>query len=141
VPIVATVAVVLVAISYLLVECATPICLSEARVNSRSRLALESKLSAILAQLPAESTILMQTGEYVGALQDAGVHLSRVVWEGNHPAWDNAIAAPAASADNVVAVQGNDDWYSIRLFPQKLEKIAEFDTPEKPRVTVYRTQK
>jgi hypothetical protein len=27
------------------------------------------------------------------------------------------------------------------LFPQHLEKIAEYDTPDKPRVTVYRSQK
>jgi hypothetical protein len=127
--------------SYVVVVMATPICLREAQVNSRSRIALESKLSTILSALPADSKILMQTGEFVGALQDAGIPLSRVVWEGDHPAWDNAMSAPAESADYVVAFAGDSVWYATRLFPRGLQKITEYDTPEKPRVTIYRTQK
>jgi hypothetical protein len=83
----------------------------------------------------------MQTGEFVGALQDAGIPLSRIVWEGDHPAWDSAMAAPAEYADYVVAFAGDNVWYATRLFPQHLEKIAEYDTPDKPRVSVYRSQK
>lgn len=127
--------------SYVVIARWTPICLREAQVNSKSRLALESRLAPILAELPPESKILMQTGQFVGALQDAGVSLSRVVWEGDHPAWENAMSAPAENAEYVVAFSGDDVWYATRLFPQNLEKIAEFDTPDKPRVTVYRTQK
>jgi hypothetical protein len=127
--------------SYIVVARFTPICLREARVNSQSRIALESRLAPILASVPPESKILMQTGEFVGALQDAGISLSRVVWEGDHPTWDKAMSAPAEYADYVVAFAGDNVWYATRLFPQKLEKIAEFDTPEKPRVTVYRTRK
>jgi hypothetical protein len=127
--------------SYTLLASQTPICLREAQVNSRSRIALETKLAAILSQLPADSKILMQTGEFVGALQDAGISLSRVVWEGDHPAWDSAMAAPAEHSDYVVAFAGDNVSYAARLFPQHLEKMAEFDTPEKPRVTVYRAQR
>jgi hypothetical protein len=127
--------------SYIVVARFTPICLREARVNSVSRLALESRLVPILASLPPDSKILMQTGEFVGALQDAGISLSRVVWEGDHPTWDMAMSAPAEYANYVVAFAGDNVWYATRLFPQKLEKIAEFDTPDKPCVTVYRTRK
>jgi hypothetical protein len=127
--------------SYVVVERWTPICLREARVNSKSRIELESRLAPILAGLPPDSKILMQTGEFVGALQDAGVPLSRVVWEGDHPTWDKAMSAPGDYADYVVAFAGDNVWYATKLFPQNLEKIAEFDTPDKPRVTVYRTRK
>lgn len=136
-----SVTVAVVALSYALISLQSPICLREAQVNSRTRIALESKLSVILRNLPADSTILMQTGEFVGALQEAGIPLRRVVWEGDHPAWDEAMSAPAEQANYVVAFAGDNVWYAARLFPQHLEKIAEFDTPEKPRVTVYRTRK
>ena len=139
--IVAAAVIAIVAASYVLIAMQTPICLREAQVNSRSRIELEKKLSTILSSLPANSTILMQTGEFVGALQDAGIPLSRIVWEGDHPAWDSAMAAPAEYADYVVAFAGDNVWYATRLFPQYLEKIVEYDTPNKPRVTVYHTQR
>lgn len=129
----------MVAASYCMVAWRIPICLREARVNGQTRIALEARLAGILRQLPPQSTILMQTGEYVGALQSAGIPLRRVIWEGVHPEWDNALADPAHYGDYVVAVQGNEVWYATRLFPSELEVFDEFDPPGKPHVTVYRS--
>lgn len=131
--------VVLVAGSYVSVALATPICLREARVNSISRLALEERLAAELRSLPGDASILMFTGSYVGALQREGIHLRRIISEANHPAWDEALVDPAGYADYVVAVEGDPVWYAARLFPKRLEKVSEFDSTGKPRVTVYRS--
>jgi len=133
--------VLVVSASYILVAVQSPICLREARVNSTSRLALEAQLSGILAKLPPDATIMMQTGEYVGALQNAGIHLSRIVWEGDHPHWDEGLAAPSKYADYVVAYDRSQLWYATRLFPQNLVKIAEFETPDKPKVIVYKSER
>lgn len=131
--------IVLCAGSYLQVARTTPICLREARANSSSRIALEKRLAAILKTTPSNSVILMQTGEFVGALQRAGIPIRRVIWEGSHPEWDEALTDPAGYADYIVAIQGSEVWYATRLFPENLRVVAEFDTPGKPRVAVYKS--
>jgi hypothetical protein len=125
--------------SYFDLARATPICLREARVNSFDRIRLEERLAAEFRKLPPNATILMFTGEYVGALQREGIHLRRVISESIHPEWDYALAAPAQYADYVVTAKGDPLSYAVRLFPAGLEKIAEFDTPGKPTVAVYRS--
>lgn len=123
--------------SYMQVARATPICLREARVNSTTRIAVETRLAAVLERLPSNSVILMQTGEFVGALQQAGIPIHHVIWEGAHPEWDKALADPAGYADYVVAIQGNEVWYATRLFPENLRVVARFDSPDKRHVIVY----
>ena len=128
----------LVVVSYLPLLPETPICLREARVNSRSRIALEETLAGVLSGVRPDSTVLIYTGEYVGALQRAGIPLRQTINETIHPAWEEALSHPGRSADFIVAVAGDDLWYATRLFPNGLEKIAEFQVPGKPRVIVYR---
>ncbi len=123
---------------YLPVQRETPICLREAQVNSRSRIALEDKLAAILRDLRGEDgTVLMYTGEYVGALQKAGIPLRHTINETVHPDWDEALTHPARSAQVVVAIKGDGVWYASRLFPQDLHKYSEFEVEGKPPVVVY----
>ena len=49
-----------------------PICYREAWANSRGRLALESQIAESLAPIPDNSTVLMYTSDYVGAIQKSG---------------------------------------------------------------------
>jgi hypothetical protein len=131
--------VLLLAASYLKVAEATPICLREARTNSVSRMRLESQLASALASLPPHSTLLMYTGEYVGALQSADVHLSRVVTETRRMIWDAGLSCPAQVADYVVAVDGDPVAQAVARNPRWLEKTAGFSTPGKPDAAVYRS--
>jgi hypothetical protein len=111
------VAFLLVAGSYLAIWKERPVCLREAWVNSRGRMALETELAENLEKLPRDSTLLMYLGEHVGALQNAGIHLNRVVNEGNHRPWkkpsdtdglwERALANPRQYADFVVASDGD----------------------------------
>src|SRR5437762_4941508 len=73
--------------SYWSVWRAQPVCYREAWINSRSRIALETELAARLKILPANSTVLMYLGDHVGAVQQAGIPLRRVINEGNHRTW------------------------------------------------------
>jgi hypothetical protein len=129
----------LLAANYLKVADATPICLREARTNSVSRTRLESQLAAVLAGLPPHSTLLMYSGEYVGALQSADVHLRRVVTETRRMIWDAGLSCPAQVADYVIAVNGDPVAQAVARNPHWLEKIAGFSTPGKPDVAVYRS--
>ncbi len=130
-----------VAASYIHVAHESPISLREARVNAFTRMTLENRLASALRHLTPGSTILMATTNYVGALQDAGIPLRRVIWEGVHPEWDESLADPAKYADYVVAFRGDEVWHATRLFPRHLKLWIEFETPDKPRVTIYRIEK
>lgn len=115
------------------------VCLEEARANSVSRIALEAKLAEHLSALPASSTLLMSTGEHVGALQRAGFHLSRVIQEGNFPEWQPALAHPAQAADFVLAVRGDAVWQAVERHPQMLEQVAHIEVEGQPEAYLYRS--
>ena len=131
--------VVMLAANYITVAEATPICLREAQTNSVARMRLESQLDSVLATLPPNSTLLMYTGEYVGAVQSAGVHLRRVVNETGKMIWDAGLSCPAQAADYVIAVNGDAVAQAVARNPRWLQKIAGFSTPGKPDVVVYRS--
>lgn len=140
-PAVASLLVLLSVGAYVQVARATPICLQEARVNSTSRIAVEATLAAVLRRTPPDSVILMQTGEFVGALQRADIPIRRVIWEGAHPEWDEAMADPAGYADYIVAVQGDQVWYATELFPEDLRVVAEFESPDRRHVDIYKSSR
>ena len=108
--------VIFVAASYGLIWSA-PVCLGEATVNSRGRIAVERELADFLKALPPDSTLLMYLGEHVGALQQAGIPLRRMINEGNHRTWkqpldrdglwERALANPSQYADFVIAFEGD----------------------------------
>jgi len=134
--------------SYVWVWRAQPVCFREAWVNSRTRLALESELADRLRQLPPGSSILMYLGDHVGALQDAGIPLRRVINEGNHRTWkrpsdpdglwERALADPSRYADYVVGMRGDPVWRAAQQ--QTLEAMAQVEVPGQPPATIYRTR-
>ncbi len=143
----AVAAVIFVAASYGLIWSA-PVCLGEARVNSRGRVAVERELADFLKALPPDSTLLMYLGEHVGALQQAGVPLRRVINEGNHRTWkqpvdldglwERALADPARHADYVIAFEG--DAVSTGVQKQDLLPLAVIHSSGAPKATIYRTR-
>ena len=96
---------------------AQPVCYREAWINSRSRVTLENVLAARLKTLPPNSTLLMYLGDHVGALQQAGIPLRRVINEGNHRTWrhpsdpeglwEQALSNPPQHVDFVIATEGD----------------------------------
>jgi hypothetical protein len=115
-----------------------PICYREAWVNSRGRLLLESQVAQALARIPENSTVLMHTSDYVGAIQKAGIHFDHIISESTFIAWDSARSAPFAGADYIVAIDSDPVAEAIRINPQGLTKIAIIHTFGKPNVTIYR---
>ena len=119
----------------------------EALVNSRTRLALETELAKQLKRLPKDATFLMYLGDHVGAMQQAGIPLRRVINEGNHrtwkrPAdpdglWERALQNPARYADFVVAMDG--DQVSRQVNKQQLASVMVVHVLGQPAATIYRT--
>ena len=139
--------VIFVAASYGLIWSA-PVCLGEARVNSPGRVAVERELADFLKALPPDSTLLMYLGEHVGALQQAGIPLRRVINEGNHRTWkqpldrdglwERALADPPRYADFVIAFEG--DAVSSGVQKRDLLPLAVIHASGAPKATIYRTR-
>ena len=90
----------------------------------------------------------MYLGNHVGALQQAGIPLRRVINEGNHRTWkqpvdldglwERALANPAKYADFVVAFEG--DAVSTGVQKQELVPLAVIRASGEPKATIYRTR-
>lgn len=130
-----------VAIGYGSILRAGPICLGEARANGAPRQALDVNIAAFLGTLPPSATIMMDCRMKAGAVQRAGIPFRRVLQPGNYYAWRHALTDPAAAADYVVAVAGDEVSEAVRLHPRGLGLIATIDTPGQPVASVYRAMR
>ena len=125
-----------------------PVCFREALVNSRGRIAFERELADFLRVLPPDSTLLMYLGNHVGAVQQAGVPLRRVINEGNHRTWkqpvdedglwERALADPAKYAQFVIASEG--DAVSNGVRKDELVPLAVIHSSDEAKATIYRTR-
>jgi hypothetical protein len=138
----------LVVASYGSIWQAGPICYREAAVNMRQHLSLDRQLANWLKQLPPDATLLMYLGEHVGAVQQAGIPLKRVINEGNHRVWkqpvdpnglwESALANPAEFADYVLAFEGDSVWQAVRGL--ELKELVEIKVTGQPRAILYRAR-
>jgi hypothetical protein len=126
-------------VSYWSVWSATPIALREAQANSRTRLPYEKTLAAELGKLPPDAKLLMFTGTYSGALQQTGIPFRRVVNEGNYKLWERALNAPAASADYVIATDGDPVAEAVAKNGTGLESIAVVHGQERAPTVIYKS--
>ena len=144
---VAVAVLIFVAISYASIWPA-PVCFTEAVVNSRDRISLERELADFVRVLPPDSNLLMYLGSHVGALQQAGIPLRRVINEGNHRTWkqpvdrdglwERALANPAEYADFVIAFEG--DAVSTAVQKKDLIPLAVIHASGQATATIYRTR-
>jgi hypothetical protein len=137
--IVAIAAAVVIAASYGPLWQAAPICLREAEANGSARLKFDGQLAHELMKLSPSATLMMDGSAHPGAVQSAGIPLRRVLRESNPPYWETALTRPARSADYVVAIQGDDVFHAVRLFPRDLEPVVRVGTPPGPQACIYRS--
>jgi uncharacterized membrane protein YecN with MAPEG domain len=127
---------------------AGPATLREAQVNMRTRNQLEKSLADWLKRLPADATLLMYLGDHVGALQQAGIPLRRVINEGNHRVWmqpsdpeglwERALANPSGYADFAIGFEGDPVWNSAKA--HNLAELVEIHVAGQARAVVYRVR-
>jgi hypothetical protein len=131
--------------SYAAIWRADPVCYREAAINMRGRVALDGQLAGWIRSLPPDSTLLMYLGEHVGALEQAGIPLRRVINEGNHRVWkqpldpeglwERALADPAHYADYAVGFDGDAVWKAAK--EQHLTALVEIHTTGQPRAAIF----
>ena len=115
-----------------------PIVWREAVINAATRMRYEAKLAGVLETLPPQATLLMYTGDHIGALERAGIPLRRVVNEANYYPWRLAQVTPGAAADYVVATAGDAVSAAVTADPEVLTPIAIIDVAGQPLTVVYR---
>ncbi len=136
---------ILIVLSYGFVWRAEPLCFTEARVNSRTKLALESSVAKAVSALPRDSTYLMYIGDHVGVFQQAGVPLRQVINEGNHRPWkkpsdpeglwEQALADPRQHVDFVIAYAGDAVDQAVKK--KDLALVTEIHTTGQPPARIY----
>lgn len=139
---------VFVSVCYVLIWRADPLCFTEAWVNSRTKLTLETSVARFVEALPQKTRYLMYVGGHVGAFQQAGIPLRQVINEGNHRPWkkpsdpeglwERALANPAQFADVVIAYDG--DATDLQVNKGGLELLTEIHTLGQPAARIYLTR-
>lgn len=127
----------MIAASYYSVWKTTPICLREAQINGRERMALEVQLAEMMRALPPSATFMMNCGAHPGATQMAGIRLRRVLCESSSRYWKIALKQPARSADYIITFPDDDVARAVHDFPEGLEAIATVGTPSRPKALIY----
>jgi len=135
----------LAAASYAFVWKATPQCQQEARRNWDIRHVLNSEVQQVVTRLPPNSRFLMDLGEHVGVMQQAGIPLRQVVNNENHRPWkrptdpeglwERALADPPSYVDFVIAF--DDDVVDQTVNKAKLTELIEIHATGQPRARIY----
>ena len=117
-----------------------PLVFQEAQVNSRSRVAFETALAKALLGMPTQGRILMNVSSHVGAVQQAGIPLRRIVNEGDYLTWRDALEDPARAASMVVALDGDPVSQAVQRHPEGLQLMKVICSTGQPCARIYRGQ-
>jgi len=138
----------LLVVSYASVWRAEPQCLKEARRNWQIRHALNSAVENVVARLPRNSHFLMDLGEHVGVMEQAGIPLRQVVNNENHRPWkrpsdpeglwERALADPPRYVDFVIAFDGDVVDQSVNR--SNLTVLTEIHATGQPHARIYATR-
>src|SRR5271169_397879 len=131
--------------SYASVWKAGPLCLQEAQRNWKIRSPLNSAVQSFVARLPRNSRFLMDLGDHVGVMEQAGISLRQVVNNENHRAWkrpsdpeglwERALADPPRYVDFVIAFDG--DAVDQAVNRTNLTVLEEIHATGQPHAHIY----
>jgi len=137
----------LVVASYAAVWKSKPQCFLEGERNWDIRHTLNSAVERVVTRLPRNSRYLMDLGEHVGVMEEAGIPLRQVINNENHRPWkrptdpeglwERALADPARYVDYVVAFDGDPVDRTVNR--TNLVPLAEIHATGQPHAHIYAT--
>jgi hypothetical protein len=117
-----------------------PLVYVEGTKNAASRRAFEQEippvLRALLAQRPG-SVVLMETSVYPTLVSLTGIPFRQTINESDLWIYHDALAAPAAHADVVLAFDGDEIDAAVKAHPQGLTALGRFFAPGQAAGTIY----
>jgi hypothetical protein len=135
----------LVVASYASVWNAKALCLQEAQKNWNIRNPLNAAVQRVVSQLPRHSRYLMDIGEHVGIMEQAGIPLRQVVNNENrrqwkHPTdpeslWERTLADPSRYVDFVIVFDG--DAVDQHVNNANLSDLTEIHATGQPPARIY----
>ena len=120
---------------------AVPLVLKEGMVNSRSRLAIEEPLARQLAAFAPGATILMDNGDHVGALQEAGIPLKQTIGPSDYYRWRAAMLDPAGAAAYVISIGDDAVATAVKAHPEGLTELMIMCSTNQPCVRIYQSSR
>ncbi len=134
-----------VVVSYGFVWTSGPQCQQEAQHNWRIRSPLNSSVERVVTHLPQNSMYLMDLGEHVGVMEQAGIPLRQVINQDNHRSWkrpsdpdglwERALANPTRYVDFVIAFEG--DAVDLGVNKINLTELTEIHATGQPHARIY----
>ncbi|MGA8541609.1 MAG: hypothetical protein WB566_19055, partial [Terriglobales bacterium] len=109
---------------------------------------LNAAVERLVAKFPGDSRFLMDLGEHVGIMEEAGIPLRQVVNNDNHRPWkrpsdpeglwERALADPPRYVDFAIAFDG--DAVDRGANKTNLTELAEFHATGQPHAVIYTTR-
>ena len=135
--------------SYAAVWKTGPQCLKEAQRNWDIRYPLNATVERVVSGFPPNTRFLMDLGEHVGVMEQAGIPLRRVVNNENHRPWklpsdpdglwERALANPSRYVDVVIAFEG--DPVDKRVNKANLTELTVIHASGQPYAHIYSTHR
>ncbi len=119
---------------------APPLVYEEGVVNARTRIPFEVELSKEILRLYAGGTIMFDTTDHIGAIQDAGLPLKTLISPLDSQSFDRARVQPAKYASLVVALAGDPVSKAVAAHPEGLKEIEVMCHTGQPCATLYSSE-
>ena len=116
-----------------------PLVYDEAVVNSRTRIPFEKALAEEMLRAPSNALIMFDTTDHIGAVQDAGIPLKRLISPLDSQNFDAARAAPAQHANLIIALDRDPVAAAVAAHPQGLSEIEVMCHTGQPCARLYRS--
>lgn len=119
---------------------APPLVYEEAVVNSRTRIPFEMALSKEIVRLYGGGTIMFDTTDHIGAIQDAGLPLKTLISPMDSQSFDRASLQPARYASLVVALDNDPVAKAVAAHPEGLKEIEVLCHTGQPCAKLYQSE-
>ena len=130
----------LVAINSIAIARKGPLVYVEGEKNYEARLPFDRNipplLRALLAELPG-AQILMNTSVYPELVSITGIPLRQTINESDRHFFSDALNAPAAHAEIILAFAGDEVDRAVKAHPESLTAVARFTAKDQPDATIY----
>jgi hypothetical protein len=117
-----------------------PLVYVESTKNLEARLPFDRNIPPLLRSLLAQhpgGQVLMNTSVYPELVSMTGIPLRQTINETDRHIYLDALAAPAAHAAIVLALDGDEEDLAVKAHSQGLRAVARFTAPYQPAATLY----